>query len=88
MVSDDHRLQQAARRRQCPALGCLDFLEELERHRRLLRRPPRPGTEKQESLSEKEKQDWESEFAALDDDPDMKELFNPYDFQIEDEDGG
>lgn len=34
IVSDDHRLQQAARRRRCPVLGCLDYLEERERQRR------------------------------------------------------
>src|SRR5262245_27118085 len=29
VVSDDHRLQQAARRRRCAALGCGDFLDHL-----------------------------------------------------------
>ena len=28
VVSDDRRLKEAARRRHCPSLGCLDFLEQ------------------------------------------------------------
>jgi hypothetical protein len=36
VVSDDLRLRQAARRRRCPALGCLDFIEQATR-------PPRPA---------------------------------------------
>ena len=31
VVSDDRRLKEAARRRQCPALGCLDYLEQVGR---------------------------------------------------------
>ncbi len=34
VVSDDHRLQHAAQRRRCRALGCMDYLDEMEAHRR------------------------------------------------------
>src|SRR5262245_15037059 len=33
VVSDDRRLQRAARRRHCSARGCLDYLEDLKRKR-------------------------------------------------------
>src|SRR5689334_17692648 len=34
VVSDDHRLQKAARHRRCVVSGCGDFLSELERRRK------------------------------------------------------
>lgn len=45
VVSNDHRLQQAARRRGCPAWGCEYYLKWAERHRRerLRQRRPQPG---------------------------------------------
>ena len=79
VVSDDHRLQQAARRRDCQALGCLDFLEDLARYRKQRRPPASPPAEKQ-PLSQQEMQIWLSEFAYLDDEPEMKELFGPFNF--------
>jgi predicted RNA-binding protein with PIN domain len=81
VVSDDHRIQQAARRRQCTALGCLAYLDELDRRRRQNRQRPHPEGEKAEALSPEETQRWLDEFADLEDDPDLKELFNPYDFE-------
>src|SRR5438045_2460107 len=33
VVSDDHRIKHAARRRGCPVLGCLDYYETLQGHR-------------------------------------------------------
>jgi predicted RNA-binding protein with PIN domain len=85
VVSDDHRLQQAARRRQCRSLGCLDFLEELDRRRRQRRqRPPEPS-EKTAGASAEEVRHWLSEFADLETDSDMKELFRPFDFEVGEE---
>jgi predicted RNA-binding protein with PIN domain len=80
VVSNDHRIQQAARRRHCIVVKCEDYLDWLNRHRRQLRqRPPEEG-EKQEKLSEAETRRWLDEFAGLADDPDLKELFGYYDF--------
>jgi predicted RNA-binding protein with PIN domain len=80
VVSDDHRLQQAARRRHCHVVGCADYLEWLSRHRReRLRAPPAPGG-KPLSVSEAEAQQWLGEFASLQDDPELKAFFDIYDF--------
>ena len=80
VVSDDHRIQRAARRRRCRVLGCLDYLEGLDRPDR----PPPPlEREKEDRPSEGETQRWLAEFADLADDPDLKELFEPFDFQEE-----
>jgi predicted RNA-binding protein with PIN domain len=77
IVSDDHRLQQAGRRRDCAVLGCMEFLDHLER-----RRPTRPpqSPEKSEQLTAQETQHWLAEFADLADDPDLTELFDPFGF--------
>jgi predicted RNA-binding protein with PIN domain len=68
VVSDDHRVQQAGRRRRCLVLGCLDYLEEMERRRR--RKLARPQTAKPEGVSAEEAQHWLREFADLADGPD------------------
>ncbi len=80
VVSDDHRLQQAARRRHCPVLGCLDFLEELTRQRRRPRHAV-PEEPEKKTPSQKDLEIWLQEFADLDQDADMKELFRPFDFE-------
>jgi hypothetical protein len=66
VVSDDHRLQEAARRRSCPVLGCMDYLDHLERPT-----PPLPDEPpaKPESVSGAEAEHWLREFADLPDDP-------------------
>jgi predicted RNA-binding protein with PIN domain len=79
VVSDDHRIKDAARHRQCQVLGCLDFLEELSRRRRQQASAP-AGEEKSLSTSEEETQCWLKEFGTLDETPEMKELFEPFDF--------
>src|SRR3954452_20184811 len=79
VVSDDHRLQRAARRRHCTALGCAAFLEVLDRQRRQ-RSPPAAGDEKADGLSAAELQHWLDEFAGLETDPDLKELSDLYRF--------
>src|SRR5262245_34468866 len=64
VVSDDHRLQQAARRRDCPVQGCEAFLDWLNQRRG--RTPPTPAPpEKAERLTESETQRWLEEFADL-----------------------
>lgn len=62
VVSDDHRIQQAGRRRHCAVRGCLDYLEEMERQRR--RRPvPPEAPPKPEGVSPAEVQHWLREFS-------------------------
>jgi predicted RNA-binding protein with PIN domain len=81
IVSDDHRLQQAARRRHCPVLGCLDYLEEMERVRQ--RKPTSESVPaKPESMSDGETQHWLREFADLADDPRLRDALGP-DFREE-----
>ena len=82
IVSDDHRLQQAGRRRRCPILGCLDYVEEMER-RRQHKPAAREASSKPESVSGEEVQHWLREFADLADDPKWREALNP-DFGAED----
>jgi predicted RNA-binding protein with PIN domain len=82
LVSDDHRLQQAARRRGCSIQGCGDFLDWLARHRRQrTRQLPETAEERARTLG-RDTQLWLAEFADLADDPDFRELFAPYDFEI------
>jgi predicted RNA-binding protein with PIN domain len=75
IVSDDHRIQQAGRRRRCPVRGCLDFLEEVEQKR------PRPAVPKAaakpEDISSEETQHWLRAFADLANDPKWREELGP-----------
>ena len=84
VVSDDHRLQRAARQRSCEVLGCVDFLEKLERLRRSGRHTPPAPTEKKERLSERETQDWLKEFGELENDPSLQ---SPEFYRFEDDSG-
>ena len=79
VVSDDRRIQEAARRRHCRAVGCLDFLEELERTRRR-RRPKSDQAPEKQAPSRQDMDRWLRAFADLDHEPEMKELFGPFDF--------
>lgn len=76
VVSNDHRIRDAARRRHCPVAECVEFWETLGR-----RTPPRPDPAdsegKRERISRREMQEWLEEFGDLDDDADFKELFGP-----------
>jgi predicted RNA-binding protein with PIN domain len=82
IVSDDHRIQKAGRRRHCVVSGCGDFLQELEQRRK----PPPAGepSAKPSGVSREEAQHWLDEFADLADDPALKELQDPPEF-FEDE---
>jgi predicted RNA-binding protein with PIN domain len=81
VVSDDHRIQQAARRRHCQVLGCEAYLAELNRHCRR-HRPHAPADThvKPERLSEAETRHWLEEFAGLENDPSWKALWEMYSF--------
>jgi predicted RNA-binding protein with PIN domain len=81
VVSDDHRLQKAARHRHCHVLGCGAFLDWLERHRRQRRIAPLEDADsKPQGTSRSETEHWLREFADLENDPDFKEAFDPFDF--------
>lgn len=83
VVSDDHRIQQAAHRRHCLVLSCGDFLNWLERQRRQQPASQPPPAVKPEGVSREETQYWLHEFADLENDPDWKEIFDPFDFDRE-----
>jgi predicted RNA-binding protein with PIN domain len=80
VISDDRRLQQAARRRDCTAQGCNEFVAWLARRQRERQRQATPP-EKCEGLSAEETQRWLDEFAGLANDPNFKKLFEPYEFE-------
>lgn len=80
VVSDDHRIQKAARHRHCQLVSCADYLDWLDRFRRQHLRQRSSTLAKPEGVSRQETQHWLEEFADLADDPDLKELFNPFDF--------
>src|SRR5262249_12430086 len=68
VVSNDRRLQESARRRGCPVLGCLDYLEALTRPSTAAPAPP-PEPLKPGADSDVDKRHWLKEFGHLDDDP-------------------
>jgi hypothetical protein len=76
VVSDDHRVRDAARRRQCAVLGCLDYLEQAGRARPV-RPPADDGPAKPEGVSREEAERWLREFADLADDPALRDGLNP-----------
>jgi hypothetical protein len=78
VVSDDHEVQRAARRRNCPVAGCVDFMEGLGR----LRRPANLSdtSQKPARLTDAELKDWLAAFGDLDASPEMQELAEPNDF--------
>src|SRR5260370_19480571 len=65
VVSDDRRLKDAARRRHCPAPGCLDFFEATEKAPRPAR--PEEAPERPPSLSPQEVKAWLKTFGGADD---------------------
>jgi predicted RNA-binding protein with PIN domain len=83
VVSDDHRIQQAATRRRCNVMRCEAYLNWLDSHRRRQAEGKKPTDvpAKPEGVSRSETQRWLREFADLADDPQMKELFEPFDFE-------
>lgn len=66
VISDDRRIQHAARHRHCPVLGCLDYLDQLERLRHRSRDRQEAETAdasaKPEGISEDEARRWLREF--------------------------
>ncbi len=81
VVSDDHRIQQAARRRRCSVLGCLDYLDRMERGRKRKTAAPESAS-KPQGVSGEERQHWLRAFANLADDLKLREALGP-DFREE-----
>jgi uncharacterized protein len=75
VISDDRRIRQAARRRRCPVLGCMDYLDERDRARRRVAPPAEPA--KPDGVSRDEAERWRREFADLADDPQLREALGP-----------
>jgi uncharacterized protein len=75
IVSDDHRIRQAGRRRRCLVSGCLDYLEEIERKR--YKPAVSQAAVKPEGISSDETQCWLREFADLTNDPSWTEALGP-----------
>jgi predicted RNA-binding protein with PIN domain len=83
VVSNDHRVQQAARRRQCQVLGSLDFLDRLESPPQTPR-STKDAEAKPEGVSRAETQHWLQEFADLVNDGRLDEISDVH-FLDEDE---
>jgi hypothetical protein len=77
VVSNDHRIREAARRRNCVVQRSDDFLDWLDARQRPPPELPQARPAKPEHVSREEAQRWLREFADLADDPGMKELFDP-----------
>jgi predicted RNA-binding protein with PIN domain len=74
VVSNDHRIQQAARRRGCQVLACLDYYEQyLQPHRSSAPPPPPEQPSKPETSTPEEVQRWLDAFADVDDDPQFRQ---------------
>jgi hypothetical protein len=77
VVSDDRRVRRAARRRHCPVLGCLDFVERLGRPAEPPAAPPDEAPSKPQGVSRDEVQHWLREFGDLARDPQVRADLNP-----------
>jgi predicted RNA-binding protein with PIN domain len=81
VVSNDRRIKEAARRRRCPVIECVEFWASLTEKPH----PAGPGPPREPerpALSAEEIAAWQKEFGDLDTDAGFKELFGP-DFEGE-----
>ena len=74
VVTDDRRIQQAARRRHCTVRGCADYLETLERSTSKPSSKGESPATKPHAISHEDRQRWLGAFADLERDPAMREL--------------
>jgi uncharacterized protein len=81
VISSDHRIQTAARRRGASPWSCDEFLDRTE----AAARPPRPVSPDRPPPTRDEVRHWLEEFGDIDDDPEFRELFNPFPFHDVDE---
>jgi predicted RNA-binding protein with PIN domain len=78
VVSDDHRLQKAARRRRANYLGCAEFFDVLQEKRRKRTSSLPAPEDKQQGLSAREKDHWLKQFGDLENDPEFKDFFETF----------
>jgi uncharacterized protein len=76
VVSSDRRIREAARRRECIAWDCSEYLDwALEQGHEA----PRPAPEPEKpALTEEETERWKKEFADLDSDPELRKFNRMY----------
>jgi predicted RNA-binding protein with PIN domain len=77
VVSDDHRLQTAARRRRCSVLSCAEYLDWLASAAEVRESSASPTDERQ-AASQEERERWLAEFRNLEKDPTLRELFDDF----------
>lgn len=83
VVSSDHRIQRAARRRKAKAVGADEYLDHLQtlRYEQARPAPPLPSLEQKEAngreivMSPEEAAEWERVFGSIDDDPEVQAAF-------------
>jgi predicted RNA-binding protein with PIN domain len=86
VISDDRRLQRAARRRACRVLSCPSYLEEVER--KLRPNSPDRKTEAAGAPSPADDADfWLRTFASIEQDPQLRPFFDLDRFQDADQKG-
>jgi predicted RNA-binding protein with PIN domain len=81
VVSNDHRIKDAAQRRQCKVVGCGEYLESLACNRREQRAACRETSVKPERIPLAETKHWLREFADLETDPNLKALSDPLEWK-------
>jgi predicted RNA-binding protein with PIN domain len=75
VVSNDRRIKEAARRRNCPVVECVEFWEMLL-HKPKAQPAPAAASESERPVQSREEVDeWVREFGDLEDDPGYRELF-------------
>lgn len=77
VVSSDRRIQESARRRGCAFWNCDEYLEWSADRGHAPPKPPKLP-DKPETPSDEELEHWQSEFADLDQDPELREFNRPY----------
>lgn len=82
VVSNDHRIEQAAERRGAQAWSCKQFLDYGE-ERDKVRKAGQPTEPERAMPSREEVRHWLEEFSDLADDPGFREVFDPYPFKDE-----
>jgi uncharacterized protein len=75
VVSDDRRIKDAARKRQCVVTGCLDYMEQVQHQHAPQALPAKPTEpDKPEGVSAEETQRWLKEF-GFNDEPGGEEYY-------------
>jgi len=82
VVSSDHRVRRAAKRRRARAVGADDYLDHLQTLRYEQAKPAPPRREEEESksrdavITDEELAHWERVFGSIDDDPEVRDAFD------------